>query len=106
MPAYWLARVEVVDPVQYKIYTDQVPAILAKWKAKIRARGGRFALLECNDKIKWAADFNRFIVIEFETMADAVGCYNSPEYQAAMAARKDGAGINELIIVDGGDATD
>jgi uncharacterized protein (DUF1330 family) len=34
-----------------------------------------------------------------------VACYNSPEYQAAAAFRKQGAGEVELVIVEGGDAT-
>ena len=30
MPAYWVARAKITDPVQYKKYTDLVPAIIAK----------------------------------------------------------------------------
>ena len=31
MPAYWVARAKVNDPVEYKKYADRVPAILAKY---------------------------------------------------------------------------
>jgi len=34
MPAYWVARGKVHDPVEYKKYADQVPAILAKYGGK------------------------------------------------------------------------
>ena len=33
MPAYWVARSKVIDPVEYKKYTDLVPAIVAKYGA-------------------------------------------------------------------------
>ena len=45
MPAYWVARAKVNDPVEYKKYADQVPAILAKYGGKVLARGGRGVLL-------------------------------------------------------------
>ena len=43
MPAYWVARSKVNDPVEYKKYTDQVPAIIAKFGGKVLARGGTFS---------------------------------------------------------------
>jgi hypothetical protein len=30
VPAYWLSRCKVIDPVEYKKYTDLMPGILAK----------------------------------------------------------------------------
>lgn len=99
MPAYWVARAKVNDPVKYKQYTDLVPAILKKYGGKVLARGGRFESLEEPQK------FDRHIVIEFATFDDAIKCHMSPEYQEARQFRLNGAGENELIIVDGGDAT-
>jgi uncharacterized protein (DUF1330 family) len=40
MPAYWVARAKINDPAEYKKYTDQVPAIIAKHGGKVLARGG------------------------------------------------------------------
>ena len=37
MPAYWVARAKITDPVQYKKYTDLVPAIIAKHVRDCRA---------------------------------------------------------------------
>ena len=99
MPAYWLARSRINDPVAYKSYTDEVPAIMAKFGAKILARGGRFQILE------GPSTFHRFVVIEFPTLEQAVACQQSAEYQAASAHRKGGAGEVELVIVEAGDAT-
>jgi uncharacterized protein (DUF1330 family) len=99
MPAYWVARSRVNDPVQYKTYTDAVPAIIAKYGGKVLARGGRFEILEGPDK------FHRFVVIEFPTFEQGVACYKSSEYTAIAARRQGGAGEVETIMVDGGDAT-
>lgn len=99
MPAFWLARSKINDPVAYKRYTDQVPAIMAKYGGKILARGGQFEILE------GPATFGRFVVIEFPTMEAAVACHTSPEYQAAAAHRKGGAGEVELVILEAGEFT-
>ena len=58
MPAYWVARSRIIDPVEYKKYTDRIPAIIAKHGGKVLARGGRFQIMEGPDK------FHRFVVIE------------------------------------------
>ena len=99
MPAYWVARSKINDPVAYKKYTDRVPAIIAKHGGKVLARGGRFQVLEGPEK------FQRFVVIEFPTFEQAVACQRSPEYQEAASFRKGGGGEVELVIVEGGDAT-
>ena len=99
MPAYWLARAKVNDAAEYKRYTDLVPDILTNYDGKVLARGGRFHHLEGSEH------FERHIVVEFPTLERAVECYQSPEYQKAMVFRLNGVGDNELVIVDGGDAT-
>ncbi len=99
MPAYWVARSRIDDPVQYKKYTDLVPAIIARHGGKVLARGGKFRVMEGPDT------FRRFVVIEFPTFEQAVACFESAEYQEAAAHRKAGGGIVENVIVDGGDAT-
>ncbi len=99
MTAYWLARARIVDPVEYKKYTDLVPGILARFGGKVLARGGRFKILE------GAENFERHVVIEFPSLEQAEACFNSPEYREAAAFRRAGAGINELVIVESGDST-
>jgi uncharacterized protein (DUF1330 family) len=99
MPAFWLARCKINDPVEYKRYTDQVPGIIAKFGGKVLARGGRFQILEGPET------FHRFVVIEFPSLEQAVTCHASPEYTQASSFRRNGAGEVELVIVEGGDAT-
>lgn len=99
MPAYWVARSKIIDPIAYKRYTDLVPAIIARFKGKVLARGGDYKIMEGTDK------YHRFVVIEFPSLADGEACFNSADYQAAAANRRNGGGEVELILVDGGDAT-
>jgi uncharacterized protein (DUF1330 family) len=95
MPAYWVARSKINDPVEYKKYADQVPGILAKFGGKVLARGGRYEIMEGPDK------FHRFIVIEFPTLEQGVACFKSPEYVAAATFRRGGAGEVETVMVEG-----
>ncbi len=100
MPAYWVARAKINDPVEYKKYTDEVPALIAKYGGKVLARGGKFQIMEGPDK------FHRFVVIEFPSFEDGVSCFQSDEYNAAAAHRRqNGVGEVETIMVDAGDAT-
>jgi uncharacterized protein (DUF1330 family) len=99
MPAYWIARSKINDPVEYKKYTDRVPAIIARYQGKVLARGGRYRIMEGPEK------FHRFVVIEFPSLEQAVACFESPEYREAAAFRRSGAGEVENVIVEGGDAT-
>jgi len=100
MPAYWVARSKINDPVEYKKYTDRVPAIIASYGGKVLARGGRHQIMEGPQK------FHRFVVIEFPTFEQGVACFQSEEYNRAAAFRRaDGAGEVETIMVEGGDAT-
>ena len=99
MPAYWVARAKINDPVEYKKYTDLVPDILARYGGKVLARGGRHQIMEGPQK------FQRFVVVEFPSFEQAVACFTSDEYDEAAAFRRSGAGEVETIIVDGGDAT-
>jgi uncharacterized protein (DUF1330 family) len=94
-----VARSNKNDPVEYKKFTDQGPAIIAKYGGLVLARGGRFQIMEGPDK------FHRFVVIEFPSFEQGVACFQSDEYNVAAAFRRSGAGEVETIMVDAGDAT-
>src|SRR5258706_2777560 len=97
MPAYWVARAKVNDPVEYKKYADRVPAILAKYGAKVLTRGGRYQTLEGQEK------FNRFVLIELPTFERGVARFNSPQdKEAAAFRRRNNAGENELVMIEAG----
>lgn len=100
MPAYWIARARINDPVAYKLYTDQIPAILAKFGGKVLARGGNYQIMEGPEK------FHRFVVIEFPDLETGVACFTSQEYDdAARHRRENGAGEVETVILDAGEFT-
>ena len=80
MPAYWISRCIINDPVSYKKYTDQVPGIIAQYGAKVLARGGKYQIMEGPE------DFKRFVVLEFPTSESAVNCFQSEEYKAAASS--------------------
>jgi len=99
MPAYWIARSRIFDPVEYKRYTDQVPGIIAKYGGKVLARGGRYEIME------GPATFHRFVVIEFPSFEQGVACFRSPEYDAAAAHRRGGAGEVQTVMLEAGEFT-
>lgn len=100
MPAYWLARARINDPVAYKRYTDRVPGILEKFGGKVLARGGPYRIMEGPEK------FHRFVVIEFPDIETGVACFTSDEYNAAARHRREnGAGEVETVILEAGEFT-
>ena len=90
---YWIAHVTVTDPEQYQHYASGTREAFQKYGANILARGGTFHQLE-------GPGHARNVVIEFPSLQAAVDCYHSPEYQAAKA-RRQGAGIADIVLVEG-----
>ncbi|MFO1123715.1 MAG: DUF1330 domain-containing protein [Hyphomicrobiales bacterium] len=91
--AYWIARVTVTDPDQYKHYAGAAPEAFKKYGATILARGGTSHQMEGDGR-------PRNVVIEFPSLQAALDCYNSPEYQSAKA-RRAGAGLADIVLVEG-----
>jgi len=91
--AYWIARIDVNDPETYKAYVEGAAPAFRKYGARFLARGGRTEVLEGQGRA-------RNVVTEFASMDDALACYRSPEYQAAMKHRH-AASVGELILVEG-----
>jgi len=96
-PAYWLARSKILDEARYFDYVRLAGAATQKFQPEILARGGRFEILEGSPM------FQRHVLVRYPSLDAALACYHSPEYQAAAAIRRAGAGINELVIVEGED---
>ena len=90
---YWIARVDVKNPDAYKKYVEGTAVAFEKYGARFLARGGRTQALEGVARA-------RNVVTEFDSLEQAVACYNSPEYQRAKAFRE-GAAEAEIIVVEG-----
>lgn len=91
--AYWIAHVTVSDPEQYQLYASAAPEAFKKYGARILARGGAAHQMEGTGR-------PRNVVIEFDSLEQAIACYQSREYQAAKAKRES-AGEAEIVIVEG-----
>ncbi len=92
MTALWIAHVEVTNPDAYALYAKGATTAIAAHGGVFIARGGRYVQLEGRDRA-------RNVVARFPSVEAAVECYNSAEYQAALAHAKDAA-IRDLVVVE------
>lgn len=90
---YWIGRVDVEDLAQYQRYVEANAAPFREYGAKFLVRGGRFEKLEGTSR-------SRNVVIEFPSYEQALACYHSPGYQAAMAHRLP-VSVIDLIVIEG-----
>ena len=91
--AYWIARVDVRDALRYPEYIETARPAMERFGARFLVRGGRTQSLEGENRA-------RNVVIEFDNVDDALGCYHSAEYRAAAKIRQ-AVSEGELIIVEG-----
>ena len=94
MPAYFIVRAIVHDPVAYQAYANRSPDVLAKFGGRHIARGGTVITFEGPEEKR------RVVIAEFKDLATAEACYRSSEYQDIIRYRKDCATF-EFILVDG-----
>ena len=92
MTALWIAHVTVSDPEAYAKYAQAAGPAIAAHGGVFLARGGRFQQMEGNER-------PRNVVTRFPSFDAAIACYNSSEYQAALAHAK-GASERDLVIVE------
>ena len=92
---YWIARVDVSDPEQYKAYIAANALPFKNCGARFLVRSGRFENPEGSSRA-------RNIVIEFPSYEAALDCYKSREYQDALKLRL-GASTIDLVIIEGYD---
>ena len=78
---YWMAMVDITDPDGYPQYVAANKAAFDKYGAKFLVRGGEGEVFE-------GSAATRLVVIEFESYQQALDCYHSPEYQAALKLRE------------------
>jgi uncharacterized protein (DUF1330 family) len=90
---YWIVRVDIADPEQYKKYIAANAAPLRKHGGRFLVRAGKYESLEGDSR-------SRNAVIEFPTYQAALDCWKSPEYQAAIELRAPVSTI-DLIVIEG-----
>ena len=96
MPAYVIYQGEVLDPERYEEYKVRAAASIHAAGGRYVVRGGDVEVLEGD------APAGRTVVLEFPTMAAAVGWYRGEEYTEARELRE-GAAIARMYAVDGVD---
>jgi uncharacterized protein (DUF1330 family) len=92
---YWIARVEVTDPEQYKAYVAANAKPLARHGGRFLVRAGKYENPE-------GASRSRNVVIEFPSYQAARDCWNDPDYQAAVQLRLPVATV-DMVIIEGYD---
>jgi uncharacterized protein (DUF1330 family) len=92
---YWIGHVDITDPEGYKAYMAANAAPFGQFGGRFLVRGGTREVVE--GKVR-----SRTVVLEFPSYDAALGCYRSPDYQAAKRLR-DRKGELDLIVVEGYD---
>ena len=92
MTALWIAHVNVTDAEAYGRYAQAAGPVIAAHGGVFLARATRYVQLEGNARA-------RNVVARFPSVEDAVACYNSAGYQAALEHAK-GAAERDLVIVE------
>ena len=92
MKGYWNMRVNVNDEASYKEYAKRAKSAIEKFGGKYVVRGGEFSILEGEH------NFERNVIVEFESVSKARECYNSKDYQEAKFFRDGKANFNAVVI--------
>lgn len=92
---YWIVRVDITDPEQYKAYVAANAEPFGKYGARFLVRAGRYENPE-------GASRTRNAVIEFPSYEAALACWKSPEYQKILPLRQP-VSTADLVIIEGYD---
>jgi len=93
MAAYWIGHIRVINEEGYGEYAKRAGPAIEQHNGRFLARGGRYVTLEGDG-------FPRNVIVEFKSVEAAQACYDSPEYQEALA-HVAGNAERMLTILDG-----
>ena len=95
--AYWINTVRAIsDPEKLAAYVDLAGPVM-------RESGGRFLARGQPARAFEAGVVERTVIIEFDSVEQAVATYESPGYQAALRALGDGAERDVRIVEAAGE---
>ncbi len=92
MSAYFVVDIEVIDASGYEEYRRQAPATVSAYGGRYLTRGGKVESIEGD----WMP--HRFVVLEFESIAQIKKWYDSPEYSAIKPIRLRTTNSKSFII--------
>ena len=91
--AYWIAFYRSIkDPEAFANYAQIAPAV-------IQAAGGRFVVRGAPAKVYEQGHNQRVVMIEFDSVAEAIAAHDGPGYQEALKVLGD-AVEREIRIVE------
>jgi uncharacterized protein (DUF1330 family) len=90
---YWIAQVDVHDQGSYKDYSAALDRSLVKYGGRFVVRGGKSETVEGKPR-------SRHVVIEFPSYQQALDCWNSPEYRAALKIRAPVTAA-DIVVIEG-----
>jgi len=90
---YIIGHITVTDPDAYPEYVRRDTPILNDLGGQFIVRGGQSEVPE-------GETYERHVVIEFPSYADALAAYNDPDYQEVAEIRKASA-KSVIIVVEG-----
>jgi uncharacterized protein (DUF1330 family) len=94
MSAYVVVEVEVLDKERYEVYKQLTPASITAYGGRFLVRGGAVETLEG----EWSPE--RFVVVEFPSVAQAKAWWGSTEYEEAKALRQ-AIARTRMIVAEG-----
>src|SRR5690349_14994505 len=92
---YWIVRVDIDNPDEYKKYMSANSVPLKKYGAKFLVGAGQSTTVEGSARARNA-------VIEFPSYQAALDCWKSAEYQEAMKFRTP-VSTADLLVIEGYD---
>ncbi len=92
MAALWISHVDVSDPEAYAEYGKRAVPVIERMGGTFIARGADFRQLEGDG-------WQRHTIIRFESLEAAEACFQSPEYQEAVAFAE-GASSRSLTLIE------
>jgi uncharacterized protein (DUF1330 family) len=93
-PAYVIADVDITDLAAYQAYGAKVPPTLKAYNGRIIVRG------KPSPKEGAPPPGDKFVMLEFDSLADAEKWYTSPEYRALIPERQKAAKA-QIYMVEG-----
>jgi len=100
---YWIAHLTITNPEEQQKYVAAGKIAFDKYGGKYIVRGGPVPpgfpnASRC--EIMQGTFKDRHVVIEFSSYEQALACYRSEEYQAAIKFRDKGC-VNDILVVEG-----
>lgn len=92
--AYWISAYHAVHD------EDKLAAYAKLALPAVTEAGGKFIARGMAAKAYEAGILQRTVIVEFESLAKAIACHDSPAYQAALVALGNGV-TRDLRVVEG-----